>query len=155
MGLLSSPIFSKSPTLTWEDLSLLNYETGDAPEQLSQFQNKTIDIAGFIVPLEIDELSDYVKDFLLVPDPLACIHVPPPPPNQIVYVNMNKKIPIDMDYRGVKITGKLTIFKTKDNYFSYNLVGITAEEADIEFDDPLEDYIDEYIQETYMPLNLK
>ena len=44
-------------------------------------------IPGFVVPLERgpDGLLD---EFFLVPYFGACIHVPPPPPNQIVYVRM-------------------------------------------------------------------
>ena len=41
-----------------------------------------------MVPLEDD--LDVVTEFLLVPYAGACIHVPPPPPNQIVYVKMDK-----------------------------------------------------------------
>jgi hypothetical protein len=41
-------------------------------------------IPGFAVPLE--EGKDGVKEFLLVPYFGACIHTPPPPSNQIIYV---------------------------------------------------------------------
>jgi hypothetical protein len=41
---------------------------------------------GYIVPLEDDR--EEVKEFLLVPSAGARIHVPPPPPNQIVHVVM-------------------------------------------------------------------
>ncbi|MFA0441453.1 DUF3299 domain-containing protein [Vibrio sp. 10N.222.51.C12] len=41
-------------------------------------------IAGFVVPLEIN--GNKIESFLLVPFFGACLHVPPPPPNQIVYV---------------------------------------------------------------------
>ncbi|WP_028670224.1 DUF3299 domain-containing protein [Saccharospirillum impatiens] len=41
-------------------------------------------LAGFVVPLEMD--GDSVYSFLLVPYYGACIHTPPPPSNQIVFV---------------------------------------------------------------------
>jgi hypothetical protein len=44
-------------------------------------------IPGFIVPLERGE-DGSISEFFLVPYFGACIHVPPPPPNQIVYVKM-------------------------------------------------------------------
>lgn len=44
-------------------------------------------IPGFVVPLEMNP-NGTVRKFLLVPYFGACIHVPPPPPNQIVYVTM-------------------------------------------------------------------
>jgi hypothetical protein len=43
-----------------------------------------IKLAGFVVPLEMD--GDAVYSFLLVPYYGACIHTPPPPSNQIVFV---------------------------------------------------------------------
>lgn len=43
-----------------------------------------IRIAGFIVPLERD--GDAVSELLLVPYFGACVHVPPPPANQIIHV---------------------------------------------------------------------
>jgi len=39
---------------------------------------------GYVLPLEFD--GEKVTEFLLVPFVGACIHVPPPPPNQIVHV---------------------------------------------------------------------
>jgi uncharacterized protein len=47
-----------------------------------------VKIAGFVVPLVQDD-SGLVTVFFLVPYLGACIHVPPPPPNQIVYVKLS------------------------------------------------------------------
>ena len=52
--------------------------------KLSETQVK---IPGFVVPLVVDS-SGVVSEFFLVPYFGACIHVPPPPPNQIVYVKL-------------------------------------------------------------------
>jgi uncharacterized protein len=46
-----------------------------------------VKIPGFVVPLVIDD-NGAVSEFFLVPYFGACIHVPPPPPNQIVYVKL-------------------------------------------------------------------
>jgi len=54
---------------------------------------KLVKIPGFVVPLDTDKKGRLV-DFLLVPYFGACIHVPPPPPNQIVYVKMKKSVPL-------------------------------------------------------------
>jgi uncharacterized protein len=56
--------------------------------------NKKLDLAhvkipGFVVPLDMDS-TGLVTEFFLVPFLGACIHVPPPPPNQIVYVKLIK-----------------------------------------------------------------
>ncbi|MBI5331055.1 MAG: DUF3299 domain-containing protein [Betaproteobacteria bacterium] len=47
-------------------------------------QGRPVRIAGFMVPLESGRQE--VKEFLLVPYFGACIHVPPPPANQIIHV---------------------------------------------------------------------
>jgi hypothetical protein len=43
-----------------------------------------IRIPGFIVPIE--RSGDSVRELLLVPYFGACVHVPPPPANQIIHV---------------------------------------------------------------------
>lgn len=50
---------------------------------------RRIRLAGFVVPLDYDE-QEHVTRFFLVPYFGACIHTPPPPPNQIVYVSYSK-----------------------------------------------------------------
>ena len=51
-----------------------------------------VHVAGFVVPLDND--YNHLKEFLLVPYFGACIHVPPPPSNQVIHVilppNTNK-----------------------------------------------------------------
>jgi hypothetical protein len=45
---------------------------------------REVRLPGFVVPLETDATE--IAEFLLVPYFGACIHVPPPPANQTVYV---------------------------------------------------------------------
>ena len=47
---------------------------------------RRIRIPGYLLPLEFSGTS--VTEFLLVPYVGACIHAPPPPPNQIVHVKV-------------------------------------------------------------------
>lgn len=49
-----------------------------------KYNGETVRIPGYIVPLEYD--GSKIKQFLLVPYVGACIHVPPPPANQLIYV---------------------------------------------------------------------
>ena len=51
---------------------------------MSELDGEKVRIPGFVVPLEYDEKQ--VSSFLLVPYFGACIHVPPPPSNQVVHV---------------------------------------------------------------------
>jgi uncharacterized protein len=73
--------------------------------------NKTLDgtlvkIPGFIAPIALSNEGE-VTEFFLVPYFGACIHVPPPPPNQIVYVKLAKPMPMENMYEAYWITGVL------------------------------------------------
>lgn len=48
------------------------------------YDGKLVKLPGFVVPLETDAKT--IQEFLLVPYYGACIHTPPPPANQTVYV---------------------------------------------------------------------
>ncbi|MGE0765511.1 MAG: DUF3299 domain-containing protein [Hyphomicrobiaceae bacterium] len=64
-----------------------------------------IKIGGYVVPLDFDATK--VKEFLLVPFVGACIHVPPPPANQIVYVKSEAGFEVKGSFEPVWVTGKL------------------------------------------------
>ncbi len=49
--------------------------------------NTKIRLAGYVVPVEQTD-EGQMTEFFFVPYFGACIHVPPPPPNNIVYVKM-------------------------------------------------------------------
>lgn len=72
----------------------------------ADMNKKNIRIAGFIVPLEYDE-NQKITEFFLVPYFGACIHVPPPPPNQIIYVKYSKGLTLDAIYDPFWIEGQL------------------------------------------------
>lgn len=54
-------------------------------------KDKAIRIPGFIVPMEMND-DNQVTEFFLVPYFGACVHYPPPPPNQIIYVRMKQAV---------------------------------------------------------------
>lgn len=87
-------------------------EGGMAAQQVMDFSiNKTLEganikLPGFIVPLDVGK-DGLVTEFFLVPYFGACIHVPPPPPNQIVYVRMAKGVALDSIYEAYWITGRM------------------------------------------------
>ena len=75
--------------------SLGMIEEGSALDQMPQLgtfnvveelDGKHIRLPGFIVPLDYDTPEE-LRGFLFVPYYGACIHTPPPPPNQLVYVD--------------------------------------------------------------------
>lgn len=75
--------------IDWRTLASLDLETGKAPPALAALDGKRVVIAAFIVPLEDD--IQRADEFLLVPYFGACVHTPPPPPNQMVYVKMKDR----------------------------------------------------------------
>lgn len=65
-------------------------------------------LPGYIVPLEVSE-QGRVTEFLLVPYFGACIHVPPPPSNQIVHVTSELGVLMDALYQPFWVEGPLQV----------------------------------------------
>ena len=76
---------------------------------VDDLDGKRVRIPGYALPLEFS--GQGVKEFLLVPFVGACIHVPPPPPNQIVLARVDTPFTIVDLYTPVWITGTLRIEK--------------------------------------------
>jgi uncharacterized protein len=79
----------------------------------SQLDGLMVKLPGFMVPIRFTALpgkedGGYVSEFLLVPYFGACIHMPPPPPNQIVHVKMAPPRQMQSMYDPVWVTGKLS-----------------------------------------------
>ena len=72
---------------------------------VSELNGQTIRMPGYILPLEFDGAK--VTEFFLVPYVGACIHVPPPPPNQMVHVSTNPGIESKELYEPVWVEGKI------------------------------------------------
>lgn len=64
-------------------------------------------LPGFAVPIEFD--GNKVYSFLLVPYFGACIHTPPPPANQMVYVEYEKGFELPSLYEPVIIEGAFDV----------------------------------------------
>lgn len=90
----------------------------------------SVKIPGFVIPLEGD--ANKVTEFLLVPYFGACIHVPPPPPNQIVYVKLPKGAPVQQLWDVIYVVGKLkTVTMSHDlAETGYMIEGTSIEEYD-------------------------
>ena len=99
----------KTIEIKWSELRKLNYKTGEMPNSLSRLVGKSIKIPGFAVPLEGDDGFEYIDEFLLVPYFGACIHVPPPPPNQVIHVILDEPVYFEVISFAIWITGILEI----------------------------------------------
>jgi len=109
--------------------STLAQSEPDAPV-VDTFDGQEVKIPGFVVPLEGNDES--LTEFLLVPYFGACIHVPPPPSNQIVYVKFDKGVPVDDLYDAVWISGKLSTKGWSGDIATvgYSMQGIAVEPYD-------------------------
>lgn len=79
--------------------------------------DKNVTLAGYMLPLDMS--GKQVREFLLVPYMGACIHTPPPPPNQIVHATFHSGIdhPLSDMFRPVLVTGKLSAQPLKRDLF--------------------------------------
>lgn len=105
----------ESARVDWRTLRGLNYRTGEKTEPLKQVDGKQVKVPGFMVPLEDED--EFVTEFLLVPYVGACVHTPPPPPNQIVMVKMDsgKKTKVSF-WDPVWVHGKLEVQTVRSPY---------------------------------------
>ncbi len=87
-----------------KDLPAVMYSAQTVPA----FDGRKILLGGYPVPLETNAKGHFVE-FFLVPYPGACIHVPPPPPNQIVYVHYPQGIDLQDIYAPLWVTGTLRV----------------------------------------------
>ena len=84
-----------------------------------------IKMPGFIIPIDIS--GDGVTSFILVPYVGACIHVPPPPPNQLVFVTTKVPWPSERLWEAVWVTG------TMQNKVQYTEVADTGYELEADW----------------------
>ena len=135
---LSLPLWAADPmVLTWEDMippdapkiapitapihdlsklsDALSVESSPAAQQqaphapvVKALDGKNVRLPGYIVPLEVSE-EGRVTEFLLVPYFGACIHVPPPPSNQIVHVFSELGVKVEELYQPYWIEGPMQV----------------------------------------------
>ncbi|AVU74993.1 DUF3299 domain-containing protein [Pseudomonas sp. Fig-3] len=75
---------------------------------VKELDGQQIRLPGYIVPLEVSE-EGRTTDFLLVPYFGACIHVPPPPSNQIVHVKSEIGVKLDELYQPYWVEGPMQV----------------------------------------------
>ncbi|GGA68415.1 hypothetical protein GCM10011385_22820 [Nitratireductor aestuarii] len=81
-----------------------------------KLDGERISISGYLLPLDFD--PDGTTEFLLVPYFGACIHEPPPPPNQVVYLKSSSPYAPTALFEGVTVTGTMRVQPaTKDLSF--------------------------------------
>ncbi|MGO1245967.1 MAG: DUF3299 domain-containing protein [Oceanisphaera sp.] len=119
----TAPLADEYRLLEWDDLIPLAEQLNPPPfpqvdhndefaipaqpigKVVPSLNGQQVRLPGFVVPLEGD--SHEITAFLLVPYFGACIHVPPPPTNQIVYVEYPAGAQVDDLWDAVWVTGTL------------------------------------------------
>ena len=79
-----------------------------------EIDGQAVRVPGFVVPLEFDD-NQVITQFFLVPYFGACIHMPPPPPNQIILVNYSTGLELDALYDPIWVSGMLKVSMTENN----------------------------------------
>ncbi len=98
----------------------------DAPVDASM-EGKPVRLPGFVVSL--DREGEALKEFLLVPYFGACIHVPPPPANQIIHVRSTKAIKNVRTMDAVWISGVIKVERSDSSMgaASYSMKAVSVE----------------------------
>lgn len=109
--------------ITWDDLlppdwvppatSVDHFFDGTPEQTLSSAESpvvpamnrRRVRLPGYLVPMDLE--GERVRSFLMVPYFGACIHVPPPPPNQVVFVEMEDAVSLADPYGAHWVTGEL------------------------------------------------
>lgn len=116
-------VVAQAPLMVgWSTLKTLTSSNTSSPAR--DLDRKIVSVPGFMVPLEDD--ADQVTEFLLVPYSGACIHVPPPPPNQMIYVKLKSGRKARMSFtEPIVVVGLLHVATVQSPYgdVSFNLDG--------------------------------
>ena len=132
--------FSKLDALMSDDVGNLSDDSAQAEMLMNAYRDAVrsapvvgaldgwqIRLPGFVVPLDFEGTE--ISEFLLVPYFGACIHVPPPPSNQIVYVQTVAGYPIRELFDPVWVTG---VIRTQAHLNDVGDAGYTMQATIIE-----------------------
>jgi len=118
--------------ISWDDL--IPWTAVFDPSEVKfneKLNNKEVKIPGYIIPLEYE--GQDIKTFLLVPYIGACIHVPPPPANQIVYVDTAAAWDSLDWWEPVYVTGTIKIESRQMEFFEMVDIGYEILAGDVEY----------------------
>lgn len=103
-------------------------EEWDRAPVVERLSGARVRIPGFVVALEGD--GGAIREFLLVPYFGACVHVPPPPANQLIHVLPAKPLPADWNMMPVWVNGVMAIGRVDSEMgrAGYQLRAVAVEE---------------------------
>ena len=91
--------------------AVLKQWNADRKALVTSLDGRIVQMPGYVLPLDYSGTA--VTDFLLVPYVGACIHAPPPPPNQIVHVRSEEGYEISGLFAPVWVTGQMSARASK------------------------------------------
>ena len=119
-----------SAEVSWETLKTLTTDSKTKKNvikpELQKALGKEVSIKGFMMPLDYE--AKEVMEFLFMPYVPSCMHVPPPPANQLVLVKMKKGSKIKPSFYPIELTGKLAVEANADLESSYKMEGFKIKE---------------------------
>ena len=127
--------YSEVETLDWLDLLPelddelnLDDQTPWGERIRIDLNEKEVRIPGFIVPVDFEQQQTITR-FLLVPYFGACIHEPPPPPNQTIYAEFEPGYELDTIWEPFWIEGTIFVSRVEENLAtaSYTLIADSIE----------------------------
>ena len=80
------------------------FKQPEASGVTTRYDGRTVRLPGYVVP--IDYSGTGIMAFILVPYVAACIHVPPPPANQLVMVTTGRPYEAGSQWGPVTVTGR-------------------------------------------------
>ncbi len=122
-GTLPAPM----PEAGWMSSRMQQPDSSAPPAVVQELDGQRVRIGGYVVALDFDATK--IKEFLLVPFVGACIHVPPPPPNQLIYVKAAEGFEVNGQFDPVYVTGTL---KTARQFTGLAATGYTMEAEKVE-----------------------
>ncbi len=119
-----------SAEVSWETLKTLTVDSKTKKNvikpELQKALGKEVSIKGFMMPLDYE--AKEVMEFLFMPYVPSCMHVPPPPANQLVLVKMKKGSKIKPSFYPIELTGKLAVEANADLESSFKMEGFKIKE---------------------------
>lgn len=103
-------------------------EEWDRAPLVERYNGQRVRIPGFIVPLDSDGKT--IREFLLVPYFGACVHVPPPPANQLIHVIPDRPVAEKLNMMPVWVNGVIAVQRVDSELGNagYQLRAIRVEE---------------------------
>ena len=102
----------------WDDPEFIKNLEKAGLAIVPELDGKYIRIIGFMVPLEVDYgEAETVNEFVLVPSAGMCMHVPPPPPNQLMLIKLSYPERIRSMFQPIGVNGKISISPPLEDSF--------------------------------------